>query len=43
MPGFIGRLAYTEKIPENIRDSKGDKEVREKLHSLWKKQHGEGT
>lgn len=43
MPGYIGRLAYTEEIPENLMHSKDDKEVREKLHFLWGKQHGEGT
>jgi hypothetical protein len=41
MPGYIGPLAYTEEIPDNIRNSKHEKEVKEKLQSLWGKQHGE--
>ncbi|CAB4003241.1 Hypothetical predicted protein [Paramuricea clavata] len=39
MPGYIGPLAYTEEIPDNIRNSKHEKEVKEKLQSLWGKQH----
>lgn len=43
MPGFIGNLAYWEKTPENITDSKDDEKVKEKLRCLWEKQHGEET
>lgn len=42
-PGFSGHLAYPEKIPENITDSKDNEKVREKPRSLWRKQHGEET
>ena len=40
MPGFIGPLAYTEDIPDNLMMSKHLEVVKEKLLSLWEKQHG---
>ena len=41
MPGFIGPLAYSEEIPENLKESKHEKAVKEKLRLLWVNQYGE--
>ncbi len=43
MPGYIGPLQYTEEIPDNVRKSKEQKGVKEKLKSLWEKQQSETT
>jgi hypothetical protein len=40
MPGFIGPLAYTEKIPNHIRKSKHLKGVKDRLFSLWANAYG---